>query len=74
MRRLRSLRQAAGISQTELARRARCGANLICGIEMNRLSPPTTSPTLRRLARALGYAGPAGELLDEIEADAERSD
>lgn len=62
---LRKARRAAGLSQEELAHRARISRNYVSLIELNQKSP--TVETLLRVCRALNIS--AGRLLLKVEKD-----
>lgn len=67
MRRLRELRLARGLTQTQLASRARLHPQQLSAFELGRAIPYEVQ--LRRLARALGVpASEAHTLLEEVQA------
>ena len=67
MRRLRILREAAGISGFELARVSRVNPSDVSAIELGRRTPPVGSVMLERLASALDFAGDPAALLEEVD-------
>ena len=69
MRRIRVLRLQLGMSGVELGRKARVHPGDVSCIELGRKSPPAGSPTLRRLAKAVGWQGAPGALLEEVAND-----
>lgn len=60
---LRKARQAAGLSQEELAHRARISRNYVSLVELDQKSP--TIETLMRVCRAMDIS--AGKLLLKVE-------
>ena len=66
--RLRTLREAAGLSQQDVAQRADLSLSLIAKMEQGRKADPRAS-TLLALAGALGVR--AGQLIEELEAPPE---
>ena len=67
MRRLRVLREQAGISGFELARSSRVNPSDVSAIELGRRTPPAGSVILDRLAKALDFAGDPPALLEEVD-------
>ena len=68
MRRLREMRLAKGLTQTEVAARARLHPQQLSAFELGRAIP--YAPQLKRLARALGVpASEAQSLLEEVQAE-----
>jgi transcriptional regulator with XRE-family HTH domain len=64
-RRMREIREAAGLSQRELARRAGITPGMLCLVEQGQTSPSTATAT--RLADALGVT--LGELRQRLAND-----
>jgi len=66
MRRLRVLREQAGLSGFELARESRVNPSDVSAIELGRRTPPGESIMLVRLARALKWTGDPSALLEDV--------
>jgi transcriptional regulator with XRE-family HTH domain len=62
-RRIRDLREAAGLSQQDVAMRAELSMSLVAKLEQGKKADPRAS-TLLALAHALGV--PPGKLLDDL--------
>jgi transcriptional regulator with XRE-family HTH domain len=67
MKRLTILREDRGMTRMRLAALASIGAPRIGQMELGRLSPPPRSVELKRLARALRWAGDPAALLDDVD-------
>jgi len=69
MRRLRVLRELAGMSGFDLALASRINPSDVSAIELGRRTPPSGSVMLQRLAAALSYSGDPDELLQEVDGE-----
>lgn len=69
MRRLRALREQAGLSGFGLARLSRVNPSDLSAMEHGRRTPPPGSVTLQRLAHALEWSGEPAALLEEVDDD-----
>ena len=69
MKQLQVLREAAGLSRTQLSYLARVYGTLVGQIELGRLTPRPDSVVLVRLADALDYEDDPAELVAEVTSD-----
>lgn len=69
MRRIRVLRQRQDMTIAELGARSTVHPAYVGQIENGRATPCDDSVMLRRIAKAIGWTGPAAALMDEVEAD-----
>lgn len=67
MLRLQAERERLGLSRSEIARRAGMHPSTVSQIEALYIGKPYPSQ-LEKLRAAIGYAGDAAELLDDVEA------
>jgi transcriptional regulator with XRE-family HTH domain len=66
MRRLRALREEAGLTRQALAARAMIAPPRVGQMENGRVTPPPGSVELARLKKALHYKGHAWELMEDV--------
>jgi len=66
MRRLRALREQAGMSGFDLARLSLVNPSDVSALELGRRTPPAGSVMLQRLADALEWSGEPAALLEEV--------